>query len=87
MGRKYDDPENVKDDIKEYAEKGEKHTFEEVLRAVNARDYADMHREADPLRKADDAVVVDSSNLSFEETVNAILSLVNAAMEKEALHV
>ena len=46
-----------------------------------------MHREADPLRKADDAVVVDSSDLSFEETVNAILALVNAVMEKEALHV
>ena len=69
--------------LRQYAEKGETHTFEEV----NARDYADMHREADPLRKADDAVVVDSSDLSFEETVNAILALVNAAMEKEALHV
>ena len=73
--------------LRQYAEKGETHTFEEVLRAVNARDYADMHRETDPLRKADDAVVVDSSDLSFEETVNAILALVNAAMEKEALHV
>ena len=73
--------------LKQYREQGEEHTFEEVLQSVNARDYQDMHREADPLRQAEDAVVVDSSDLSFEETVEAILGLVKAAMAKEALHV
>ena len=73
--------------LKQYREQGEEHTFEEVLEAVNARDYQDMHREADPLRQAEDATVVDSSDLSFEETVEAILGLVRAAMAKEALHV
>lgn len=71
----------------QYREQGEEHTFEEVLKAVNARDYQDMHREADPLRQAEDAVVVDSSDLSFDETVEAILALVRTAMQKEALHV
>jgi len=59
-------------------EKGNETPFEEILREVNARDYQDMHRKTDPLRQAEDAVKVDSSDLSFEETVNAILSLVEA---------
>ena len=73
--------------MKQYEEKGEHHSFEEVLASVNARDYQDMHREADPLRQADDAVVVDSSDLSFDETVETILALIRSVMEKEALHV
>ena len=59
-------------------EKGDNPPFEEILKEVNARDYQDTHREVTPLRQADDAVLVDSSDLSFEETVQAILSLVEA---------
>ena len=59
-------------------EKGDNTPFEEILKEVNARDYQDTHREVTPLRQADDAVLVDSSDLSFEETVQAILSLVEA---------
>ena len=74
--------------LKQYAEQGDTaHTFEEVLAAVNARDDQDMHREADPLRQAEDAVVVDSTDLDFEQTVEAILALVRAAMSREALYV
>ncbi len=71
----------------QYREQGENPSFEDVLAAVNARDEQDTHREADPLRQAEDAVVVDSSDLSFDETVAAILALVDAARQKEALHV
>ena len=59
-------------------EKGDQTPFEEILEEVNARDWQDMHRETDPLRQAEDAVLVDSSDLDFDETVNAILSLVEA---------
>lgn len=59
-------------------EKGDDTPFETVLQEVNARDYQDMHRAADPLRRAEDAILVDSSDLTFEETVSAILSLVEA---------
>ncbi len=62
-------------------EKGDETPFEEILAEVNARDYQDTHREADPLRQAEDAVLVDSSDLSFDETVEAILSLVEARNE------
>jgi len=60
-------------------EKGQEADFETVLAEVNARDQQDMNRAADPLRQAEDAIVVDSSNLTFEETVQAILRLVEAA--------
>ena len=62
-------------------EKGDETPYEEILAEVNARDYQDMHREVDPLRKAEDAILVDSSDLSFDETVEAILSLAEARHE------
>ena len=65
--------------LKQLLEKGEQASFDEILREVNARDKQDMTRETDPLRQAEDAVVVDSSHLTFEETVEAILRLAEAA--------
>ncbi len=59
-------------------EKGDDTPFENILAEVNARDYQDTHRETDPLRRAEDAVLVDSSDLTFDETVDAILTLVEA---------
>ena len=56
--------------------------LEEIIREVEARDYQDMHRETDPLRRAEDAVVVDSSDLTFEETVERVLSLIKAAKKE-----
>ena len=65
--------------LNQLREKGEEADFAAILAEVNARDHQDMTREVDPLRQAEDAVVVDSSNLNFEETVQAILQLVEAA--------
>ena len=62
--------------LKQLEEKGEKADFETILAEVNARDRQDMNRETDPLRQAEDAVLVDSSELDFEETVEAILRIV-----------
>ncbi len=64
--------------LKQLLEKGETADFAEVLAEVNARDEQDMNRAVDPLRQAEDAIVVDSSNLTFEETVQAILLLAEA---------
>ncbi len=68
----------------QYEAEGQSQPFEKVLKAVNERDYQDMTRKTDPLRQAKDAVVVDSSNLTFEETVERILALVRAAETGEA---
>ena len=47
--------------------KGENPVYEEVLKNVRERDYIDSHRAVSPLRKADDAIVLDNSNMTIEE--------------------
>ena len=41
--------------------------FDEILKNVEERDYIDSHREVAPLRQAEDALVLDNSNLTREE--------------------
>ena len=65
--------------FKELQEKGENPIFEEVLADVNDRDYRDTHRAESPLRQADDAVVVDNSNMTREEQMEYIISLFDRA--------
>lgn len=47
--------------------KGENPVYEEVLKNVRERDYIDSHRAVSPLRKADDAIVLDNSYMTIEE--------------------
>ena len=50
----------------------------EVLKEeIEKRDYQDTHREVSPLKKAEDAIVVDSSDLSIDEVVSEILDIIN----------
>ena len=56
---------------------GEGHTLEEVLEDIKARDLQDSTRAVAPLKKADDAILLDNSNLTFEETVCEIMWLVH----------
>ncbi|MBR2594745.1 MAG: (d)CMP kinase [Solobacterium sp.] len=49
--------------------------LETIRKEIEARDYQDMHRENSPLTKAEDAIEVDSSDLTIEETVEKILAL------------
>lgn len=51
-------------------------TYEEVLENVKMRDYNDMHKTYGALKKADDAIVVDSTNLSIEEVVEKIKEII-----------
>ena len=51
----------------ELTAKGENPVYEDVLKNVRERDYIDSHRAVSPLRKADDAIVLDNSNLTFEQ--------------------
>ena len=55
--------------FKELQDKGESPVYEDVLRDVNDRDYRDTHREESPLRQAEDAVVVDNTNMTKEEQI------------------
>lgn len=51
----------------ELVAKGENPVYEDVLRNVRERDYIDSHREVSPLRKADDAIVLDNSHMTYDE--------------------
>ncbi len=62
----------------EIREKGLPDTYEQVLADLKKRDDQDMNRPVEPLRQAEDAVLVDSSNLDFDGTVEAILKIVEA---------
>ena len=57
--------------------------YEQVLRELNARDEQDMNRKTDPLRQAEDAVLVDSTNMTQEETVEAIVRIVEDVYGKQ----
>ena len=55
--------------------KGEHPDFEDVQRDVNERDYRDSHRAESPLRQADDAVVVDNSDMTKEQQIAVICGI------------
>ncbi|MCL2860413.1 MAG: (d)CMP kinase [Oscillospiraceae bacterium] len=61
---------------KENLEKGINTTYEETLELLRHRDKIDMTREVAPLRKADDAVVVDTTELTIDEVVDRIKEIV-----------
>lgn len=50
--------------------------LEAIKESIKKRDENDMNREISPLKQADDAIIIDSSDLSLEEVVNKIISLV-----------
>ena len=60
----------------ELQEKGQSCILEEIEKDIEDRDYRDMHREIAPLKAAEDAVVIDSSEMSIQEVTDAILNLV-----------
>ena len=60
----------------EYAAKGQQVDFDQLLEEIKQRDYNDSHRATAPLKQADDAVLVDNSELSFEETKHKITEII-----------
>lgn len=68
----------------EYQEKGEPCDLAEIQKTIEERDQRDMTREISPLCQAEDAVLVDSSELTIDETVEKILSVYHSKVsEKE----
>lgn len=54
-------------------------SLEEIQKDIEKRDYLDSHREISPLKKAEDSIEIDSSNLSIDETIEKIIN----KMDKE----
>ena len=67
----------------ELVAKGETPNFEDVLADVNDRDYRDTHRAESPLRQAEDAIVVDNSNMTREEQMEKIIALFDEKLKSE----
>ena len=62
--------------MKELEQRGTPQPFEEVLQQIVERDWADSHREAAPLKQAEDAVLLDTGLLNFEESLTALLNII-----------
>ena len=61
---------------KELAERGTPRPYDEVLEEMRQRDWADSHRAAAPLRPAEDAILVDTSDIGFEESRELLLRVI-----------
>ena len=70
---------------KELIEKGQEADFETVEAEIIARDKRDMEREIAPLKKADDAIVVDTSYMDIAEATEAVLKLIREKKEEAYL--
>ena len=66
--------------VKQLLEKGVEANFDDVLADVIQRDYNDSHRDFRPLKLAEDGILLDNSELDFEETFEKIISLAKERM-------
>lgn len=61
--------------FRELTEKGTPVEYETLLEEIKQRDYNDSHRDVAPLKPAEDAVIVDTSDMTFDEVTSKIISL------------
>lgn len=66
----------------ELQQKGMPARYDDILKNVQERDYIDSHREVSPLRKADDAIELDNSNLTIDEQQQWLLQQVNKVLQQ-----
>ena len=75
--------ERAKRRYKELIEKGVDANLENIQKEIEERDYRDSHREISPLKQAEDAILVDTSNMNIEEVVKTILKICDKVMNNE----
>ena len=68
---------------KENIEKGINSTLEEIKEDIQRRDYIDSHRENSPLKKAKGAIELDTSNLTIEEEIDAVIEMFYKKIRKK----
>ena len=68
--------------MKEFEAKGEHIDFDEVVKQIQMRDETEFNRENSPLVQCDDAVVLDTSELSFEDSCRALIDLIQSVAKK-----
>ena len=65
----------------ELLQKGEKQDIEVIKADIEKRDYNDMHRDISPLKQAEDAVLLDSSDMNIEQVTEAIMDIFRNAVK------
>lgn len=75
--------ERAKRRFKEHRERGDEISYEEVLANLKKRDEIDSGRKVSPLRKAEDAVELDTTNLTVDEELKNMIELVDKAKEEK----
>jgi len=63
---------------------GKEADYDTIFNEIQARDYQDSHREVSPLRPADDAVFLDTSDMSIEENIDAVADIITAKTGRSA---
>lgn len=66
----------------ELQERGEQYSLENIAKDIEERDYRDMHRETAPLKQAEDAVLIDSSEMTIGEVTETIVQLAKKRMRE-----
>ena len=61
---------------KELVEKGQTVDYDVILKEIKERDYQDSHREIAPLKQAEDAILVDSTEMDLPATINYMLNII-----------
>ena len=67
--------------VEQLAEKGESADYDTVLADIFKRDYNDSHREIAPLKPADSAFIVDTSDITLEESIRKIADIIKENIE------
>lgn len=71
-----DSSERAKRRTKELAEKGQTVDVKKIQEEIEQRDYNDSNREFSPLKKAEDAVLIDSTNMTVDEVINFVTNII-----------
>ena len=63
-------------------EAGKEADYDQIYRETMERDYQDSHREVSPLRQADDAILLDTSDMTLEESIDAVAQIITEKTQK-----
>lgn len=77
--------ERAKRRYKENIEKGINSTYQEVLENIRLRDENDKNKEIGALKKADDAIVIDTTNLTIEQVVEQVEEIIESKLKSEGI--
>ena len=78
------DTERAKRRFEELKAKGQEVSYEQILADVRDRDFNDMNRDFAPLKKTEDSVEIDSTNMSLQQVVDTILAKIKEIDEKDS---